>query len=162
MAIEERNRDQDQITVSSAGASFSDVCFVLFCFSMFVFRDLRDWSWRVPYGLGQKSKKKKCRVWLSPEPMMVEESQREKKEKEKRKQAEKANEIQTFPTVQMEIDRMNASNRVYGRRGRDQNSQSSSTDLIAHSNFSRKAFEKNFSIGTLNFLLKTTVRRGSM
>jgi len=45
---------------------------------------------------------------------------------------------------------------------RTQNSQSSSTDLMAHSNFSRRALEKNFSIGTLNFLLKTTVRRGSM
>jgi hypothetical protein len=34
--------------------------------------------------------------------------------------------------------------------------------LIAHSNFSRSVFEKNFSIGTLNFLEKTTVNRGSM
>lgn len=43
-----------------------------------------------------------------------------------------------------------------------QNSQSSSTDLIAQSNFSRRVFEKSFSIGTPNFLQKTTVRRGSM
>lgn len=43
-----------------------------------------------------------------------------------------------------------------------QNSQSSSTDLIAQSNFSRSVLEKNFSIGTSNFLEKTTVRRGSM
>ena len=43
-----------------------------------------------------------------------------------------------------------------------QNSQFSSTDLIAQSNFSRSVFEKNFSMGTLNFLENTTVRRGSM
>lgn len=43
-----------------------------------------------------------------------------------------------------------------------QNSQSSSTDLIAQSNFSRNVLEKNFSMGTSNFLEKTTVRRGSM
>ena len=44
----------------------------------------------------------------------------------------------------------------------DQNSQSSSTDLIAHSNFSRSCLEKKRSIGTSNFFEKTTVRRGSM
>lgn len=49
-----------------------------------------------------------------------------------------------------------------GEAERVQNSQSASTDLMAHSNFSRSALEKNFSMGTLNFLLKTTVRRGSM
>lgn len=43
-----------------------------------------------------------------------------------------------------------------------QNSQSSSTDLIAQSNFSRRVFEKKRSMGTSNFLEKTTVRRGSM
>lgn len=43
-----------------------------------------------------------------------------------------------------------------------QNSQFSSTDLMAQSNFSRSVFEKNLSMGTLNFLEKTTVRRGSM
>ena len=43
-----------------------------------------------------------------------------------------------------------------------QNSQSSSTDLIAQLNFSRRVLEKNLSIGTLNFFEKTTVRRGSM
>lgn len=43
-----------------------------------------------------------------------------------------------------------------------QNSQFSSTDLMAHSNFSRSVLEKNFSMGTLNFLTKTTVSRGSM
>ena len=44
----------------------------------------------------------------------------------------------------------------------DQNTQSSSTDLIAQSNFSRSVLEKKRSIGTPNFLEKTTVRRGSM
>lgn len=44
----------------------------------------------------------------------------------------------------------------------DQNSQSSSTDFTAQSNFSRSVLEKNFSIGTLNFFEKTTVSRGSM
>lgn len=45
-----------------------------------------------------------------------------------------------------------------------QNSQStlSSTDLMAQLNFSRRVLEKNFSIGTSNFLAKTAVRRGSM
>ena len=43
-----------------------------------------------------------------------------------------------------------------------QNSQFSSTDLMAQSNFSRRVLEKNFSMGTPNFLENTTVRRGSM
>lgn len=43
-----------------------------------------------------------------------------------------------------------------------QNSQFSSTDFMAHPNFSRRVFEKMRSIGTSNFLQKTTVRRGSM
>lgn len=51
---------------------------------------------------------------------------------------------------------------VHGGKKRDQNSQSASTDWIAHVNFSRSDFEKSFSIGTSNFLQKTTVRRGSM
>lgn len=54
----------------------------------------------------------------------------------------------------------------WGACGKDfaQNSQSSSSssDSIAHVNFSRSVFEKNFSTGTSNFLENTTVRRGSM
>ena len=48
--------------------------------------------------------------------------------------------------------------------GDSQNSQvsSSPTDWIAQLNLSRSVLEKNFSIGTLNLLEKTTVRRGSM
>ena len=44
----------------------------------------------------------------------------------------------------------------------DQNSQFSSTDLIAQSNFSRRVLEKKRSIGTSNFFEKTTVNLGSM
>lgn len=43
-----------------------------------------------------------------------------------------------------------------------QNSQSSSTELIAQLNLSRSVLLKKRSIGTLNFFEKTTVRRGSM
>lgn len=58
MAIEERNRDQDQITVSSAGASFSDVCFVLFVFQCSFFGTCETGRGAFRMGLVRRVKKK--------------------------------------------------------------------------------------------------------
>jgi hypothetical protein len=55
-----------------------------------------------------------------------------------------------------------ACNSVMRHKAQNSQSSSSSIDSMAQVNLSRRVFEKNFSIGTLNFLAKTTVRRGSM